>query len=143
MAEPVKITVTENAPLSVKGPITLVDQDGTSTTSAAASASRSAAAAGRRPSRSATAATCASAFRPPNAPLPQPTPGARREARIVRVEVNLDRCEADGICESLAPEVFELDDDDQLNDDQQPDGSLRAKVGQAVAAAGGKRSGCW
>ena len=28
MADPVKITATENGPLSVKGPITLVDQDG-------------------------------------------------------------------------------------------------------------------
>lgn len=28
MADLVKITVTENGPLSVKGPITLVDQDG-------------------------------------------------------------------------------------------------------------------
>jgi len=28
VADPVKITVTENGPLSVKGPITLVDQDG-------------------------------------------------------------------------------------------------------------------
>ena len=28
MADPVKITVTETGPLSVKGPITLVDQDG-------------------------------------------------------------------------------------------------------------------
>lgn len=28
MADPVKITVTRNGPLSIKGPITLVDQDG-------------------------------------------------------------------------------------------------------------------
>lgn len=28
MTDPVKITVTENGPLSIKGPITLVDQDG-------------------------------------------------------------------------------------------------------------------
>lgn len=50
----------------------------------------------------------------------------------MRVEVDLARCEAHGICESLAPEVFELDDDDQLHYDRQPDEALREKVEQAV-----------
>jgi len=45
----------------------------------------------------------------------------------LKVEVDLDRCEGHGICESLAPEVFELDDDDQLHYDPHPDEALRAK----------------
>ena len=30
----------------------------------------------------------------------------------MRVEVDLDRCEGNGICEKLAPQLFELDEDD-------------------------------
>lgn len=30
------------------------------------------------------------------------------------VEVDFDLCEANGVCVGLAPDVFELDDDDQL-----------------------------
>jgi len=50
----------------------------------------------------------------------------------MRVEVDLDRCEAHGECTMVAPEVFELDDEDQLHYDAEPDESLRAKVEQAV-----------
>ncbi|GAA5156795.1 ferredoxin [Nocardioides marinquilinus] len=32
----------------------------------------------------------------------------------MRIEVDLDLCESNGLCESMAPEVFELDDDDYL-----------------------------
>jgi len=52
----------------------------------------------------------------------------------VRVQVDLARCEAHGICEQVAPEVFALDDDDQLHYDPEPDEALRAKVEQAVAS---------
>jgi ferredoxin len=52
----------------------------------------------------------------------------------VRVHVDLARCEAHGICEQLAPEVFELDDDDRLHYDPEPGEELRAKVEQAVAS---------
>ena len=38
---------------------------------------------------------------------------------------------------SLAPEVFELDDDDQLHYDPQPAAALREKVEQAVRAVRG------
>ena len=51
----------------------------------------------------------------------------------MKVHVDLSRCEAHGICEQVAPEVFELDDDDQLHYDAEPDETLRAKVQQAVA----------
>lgn len=52
----------------------------------------------------------------------------------MRVHVDLARCEAHGICEQLAPEVFELDDDDRLHYDPEPGEELRAKVEQAVAS---------
>ena len=32
----------------------------------------------------------------------------------MRVQVDFDLCESNGLCEALAPEVFELDDDDFL-----------------------------
>ena len=33
----------------------------------------------------------------------------------MRVSVNLDLCEAHGVCTGIAPDVFELDDDDILH----------------------------
>ncbi|MET8876380.1 MULTISPECIES: ferredoxin [unclassified Nocardia] len=33
----------------------------------------------------------------------------------MKVSVDLDQCEANGICVGIAPDVFELDDDDQLH----------------------------
>lgn len=33
----------------------------------------------------------------------------------MKVTVDLDQCEANGICVGFAPDVFELDDDDQLH----------------------------
>jgi ferredoxin len=32
----------------------------------------------------------------------------------VRIRVDRDLCEANGVCEQLAPAVFRLDDDDEL-----------------------------
>jgi ferredoxin len=32
----------------------------------------------------------------------------------MRVQVDYDLCESNGLCEALAPETFELDDDDAL-----------------------------
>jgi len=32
----------------------------------------------------------------------------------MRVAVNVDRCEGHGMCEAMAPDIFELDDDGQL-----------------------------
>lgn len=42
--------------------------------------------------------------------------GERREGgQPVRVQVDVDACEANGVCAGLVPEVFELDDDDSLH----------------------------
>jgi ferredoxin len=51
----------------------------------------------------------------------------------MRVIVDRDLCESNGVCEGLAPEVFRIDDDDTLLILQEhPDESLRAKVQDAV-----------
>jgi ferredoxin len=51
----------------------------------------------------------------------------------MRVIVDRDLCESNGVCEGLAPEVFRIDDDDSLEILQEhPDESLRAKVQDAV-----------
>jgi ferredoxin len=52
----------------------------------------------------------------------------------MRIEVDLDRCEAHGECVMAAPEVFELDDEDRLHYDPQPDEALRPLVTRAVRA---------
>lgn len=52
----------------------------------------------------------------------------------MRIEVDLARCEGHGICESIVPEVFELDDDDVLHYDATPGEALREKVRRAVAS---------
>lgn len=33
----------------------------------------------------------------------------------MRIEVDYDACEANAVCAGLVPEVFEVDDDDNLN----------------------------
>jgi ferredoxin len=51
----------------------------------------------------------------------------------VRVNVNWDLCESNGMCVLAAPEVFELQDDDTLLIHQEtPDESLRGKLVNAV-----------
>lgn len=53
----------------------------------------------------------------------------------MRVEVDRDLCEANGVCAGLVPEVFDLDDEDQLH--ILPDGvpaALADGVRQAVAS---------
>lgn len=53
----------------------------------------------------------------------------------MRVQVDFDLCESNGLCEALAPEVFELDDDDflQLKLEEVGEEELGA-VRRAVAA---------
>ena len=53
----------------------------------------------------------------------------------MKVIADYDLCEANGLCESFAPDTFELDDDDNLNilDDEVTDAN-RTAVQQAVAA---------
>jgi ferredoxin len=52
----------------------------------------------------------------------------------MKILVDYDACEANGVCESVAPEVFQLDDEDNLRviDDAAP-GAIE-KVRQAVAS---------
>lgn len=51
----------------------------------------------------------------------------------MRVVVDFDLCESNAICMGIAPEVFEVRDDDFLYVLQErPDESLRPKVEQAV-----------
>jgi ferredoxin len=38
-----------------------------------------------------------------------------RRSGLVRVEVDRDACEANAVCAGLVPEVFEVDDEDQLH----------------------------
>lgn len=52
----------------------------------------------------------------------------------MRVVVDYDLCESNGLCMAEAPEVFELRDDDNLYIlDEQPSEDLRAKVEAAAA----------
>jgi ferredoxin len=53
----------------------------------------------------------------------------------MKIKVDFDLCESNAVCEALAPDVFELDDDDflQLNTDEvTPENEERVR--QAVAA---------
>jgi len=50
----------------------------------------------------------------------------------MKVQVDMDLCQSHGECCFAAPEAFELDDDDVLQYDPEPDQSLRTKVEQAV-----------
>ena len=51
----------------------------------------------------------------------------------MRVVVDMRSCESNALCMGIAPEVFELDDDDVLQVlDETPDESLRPKVEEAI-----------
>ena len=51
----------------------------------------------------------------------------------MRVIVDRDLCESNGVCEGLVPMVFRINDDDELDIlEEHPDESLRAKVQDAV-----------
>jgi ferredoxin len=53
----------------------------------------------------------------------------------MRIVVDRDLCDGHGMCEAMAHEFFELDDDDQLTVlDESPPESERAKVHAAVQA---------
>lgn len=52
----------------------------------------------------------------------------------MRVVVDYDLCESNAVCMNVAPEVFEVRDDDFLYVlQEEPDETLRAKVTEAVA----------
>ena len=51
----------------------------------------------------------------------------------MRIVVEYDLCESNGLCEEAAPELFRLGDDDNLNVlDETPGEELRAKAEEAV-----------
>ncbi len=51
----------------------------------------------------------------------------------MKILVDYDLCEANAVCMSQAPEVFKVDDDDNLQIlDENPPESLRKKVSEAV-----------
>jgi ferredoxin len=51
----------------------------------------------------------------------------------VRIVVDYDRCESNGVCMGILPEVFEVRDDNFLYVlDETPPEALRAKVEEAV-----------
>ena len=53
----------------------------------------------------------------------------------MKVKVDFDRCESNALCEALAPDVFEIDDDDFLQLKKEEIGSEEEDaVRRAVAA---------
>ena len=53
----------------------------------------------------------------------------------MRIEVDRDTCEGVGMCESMAHEFFELDDDDEMRVlDETPGEEHRSQVAAAVAS---------
>ena len=53
----------------------------------------------------------------------------------MKIEVDFDRCESNALCEAMAPDVFEIDDDDylQLHTERTTPDNIDG-VRQAVAA---------
>jgi len=53
----------------------------------------------------------------------------------VKIKIDWDLCESNGLCEAMAPEVFELDDDDflQLKTEETTPENI-SNVNRAVAA---------
>jgi ferredoxin len=53
----------------------------------------------------------------------------------MKVKVDFDRCQSNALCEGLAPDVFEIDDDDYLQLKQEEvEGEAIEPVRRAVAA---------
>ncbi|WP_406691752.1 ferredoxin [Saccharopolyspora sp. ID03-671] len=50
----------------------------------------------------------------------------------MKIVVDFDLCEANGMCEAVAPDVFEIDDDDNLLVKADPTPELRDSIEQAV-----------
>ena len=51
----------------------------------------------------------------------------------MKILVDYDLCEANAVCMKVCPEVFTVDENDDLNlSTEEPDESLRAKVEEAV-----------
>ena len=52
----------------------------------------------------------------------------------MRIVVDYEACEANAVCEAIAPEVFEVDEDDQLHLKAQPTEDTIDRVRQAVGS---------
>ncbi|MEB3370620.1 ferredoxin [Saccharopolyspora mangrovi] len=50
----------------------------------------------------------------------------------MKIVVDFDLCEANGMCEAVAPDVFEIDEDDNLHIIAEPTAELRDSIEQAV-----------
>lgn len=50
----------------------------------------------------------------------------------MRVTVDYDACEANGVCEGIAPDVFQLDEEDNLHLIGEPDEDTVDQVRRAV-----------
>jgi ferredoxin len=57
----------------------------------------------------------------------------RQKAGTMEIRVDRDLCEANAVCCGLAPDVFELDDDEQLVIRQNPPAERVERVSLAVA----------
>jgi ferredoxin len=53
---------------------------------------------------------------------------------MIKVHVDMNLCQSHGECEHVAPEVFQLGDDDMLRWEEEVDDSLREKVLEAAEA---------
>src|SRR3712207_6131062 len=60
--------------------------------------------------------------------------GSERSPRIIRLHVDMNLCQSNGQCELVAPEIFNLGDDDVLRWKGDVDPSLRQKALEAVEA---------
>ena len=59
--------------------------------------------------------------------------GGAKRGRAMRIVVDYDRCESNGVCMAILPEVFEVRDDDFMYVlDETPPEKFHAKVRQAV-----------
>jgi ferredoxin len=45
-------------------------------------------------------------------PFQSHSPGLLRRRNVVRVKVDRDRCEGNAVCLGIAPDIFDLDDED-------------------------------
>ena len=53
---------------------------------------------------------------------------------VMKIVVDFDRCESNAVCMGIAPDIFEVRDDDFLYVlDETPPEELRSKVEEAVA----------
>jgi ferredoxin len=63
----------------------------------------------------------------------QPSHSYSEKGTIMRIVVDFDLCESNAVCMGIAPEIFEVRDDDFLYVlDENPPESMRAKMEESV-----------